>query len=453
MMKKTIQVLITVMLLNFFLPTLPSVTATEDDGISSDPIETAMYQLASNDPVIEAAWSDYLHIVNTYDYWDQIRWSEENLGTDKATIVAEFTPDANLVEEESQLIYQYDAPSLASLELRLIFTNDELYYSELVAIPEIFTEEMVLSSEAVAPVIANDFPDISVLLDQEPPIIGVASMVRDGLLGTGVLFLAGDSLDTANLELMLYIDTVADNSVYFPPQVFAAYQTDGFDDLKADLNFYMRREFTMSAVLSELVNRNTTFNQGFRNAQNNAEIILNDFTLRNLEDSSIEGGSLETVTSSFEGEATPEYANPQSNTDRIVYTYVGSDDSNQGQLTLMFVDNQLAFVSTQDNSINPLNPETLTASLPLAESDIQLDQPITPLMTKAFDVYAVATMSITNGNHNAIVVPLEKPDGIRLAILDSKYQTITAITYLDELPEAITLDEYLFRHILNQYLE
>ncbi|UUX33105.1 hypothetical protein [Fundicoccus culcitae] len=422
------------------------------EQIKQPDISQALTPLTTLDAAVETAWADYQSILNTFPFWDQARSADDVMGIDMESILAEFTPEATLRREENQLIYSYATEAFQSLDLRLIFFNDELYNIELVGIPETFTEDMLASLDDLEPIIAKDFPSISTILDRHAFIFGVSNMVKDGQLGTGLLFLAGDSLETANIELMLYLDDTAVNSIYFPAEILTNMLVNGFDRLPNDLNFYMLREFTISPILNELINRNTTSNQGFRQAQNAAEYIFDTFTVRNLQDQ-IEGDTLETVLETFVTPVAPTREVVHTNMERLTYNYAGDDGMN-GQLNLMFFDNQLAFVSTMDSSLDPFAATVLGASRPIYFNDLSMNESLTPLITKPFDAYAMATMNIAGGNHQVLVAPVAMVDvGIRVALIDIEHYRITAITFVDVLPEGYSLDMLLFEHIFSQYTQ
>ncbi|UUX33104.1 hypothetical protein [Fundicoccus culcitae] len=457
-MKTRILFGVAVLLSGFYqMPTLmveaQAETANYDHMLEK--ISPLMNSMITTDAAVEEAWLDYQSMLSNVEFWDALDWKTEKQGASWDDMINLFTPDATLTEDYPELSYRYETESLQTLEINLLFNENTLYYSEIVAIPTEFTDEMLVSIDDLGTFVKLGFPTMDPLLEVEPHVFGVANMVKDGLLGTTVSFASGSSMEEdGNLEFLMFLDEKVVESIYYTTPYFTEFRENDMGDFKQDLFYYAYNNYHVSPVLSELVNMNSSSNDIFiYDSQQLAEWVDYDFDMLKM-DTGTQGEAIDTVVEMIDTQIEGVRESMDEKTERITYTFTDENDpETEAILSLIFVDGELASIINRDNNGDLVDGNWMDyMAQPLLASDIPVGETITPLVTTSFDVYAVATVALENGYHQAFLSPVETESGdIVLAVIDVQDYYVESINYLESITDYSEVDYLLYDYLASQY--
>ncbi|MGO4937358.1 hypothetical protein ACTQ54_07005 [Fundicoccus sp. Sow4_H7] len=370
-------------------------------------------------------------------------------------IVELFTPEAVLSEDFGELSYSYATDFFETIEINILFYEDDLYYTEFVAIPNEITDEMLVLLEGLEYLLEDGFPEIDLLFKAQPHFFGIANMVKDGLLATGLSFASGLCMEeSANLEFSMYLDDLLVESVYY--RLVRSEEESSYDmaNIKNDLFYYTYSNFRISPVLSELVGFNHSVNQWFKyDGQRVAEIIDYDYNMT-FQDSGVEGDSIDTIASTLidAGEDAVRESVGEG-LERLTYSFEAEEGDDKAVVSLIFVEGAFTTLVNVDNSVALVDGNWRDyLRTPLKAEDIPFADSLTPLATNIFDVFAVGTVELEEGYHHAFLAPVETEDGdISLAFIDVRDYYVENITYLDDDIDFESVDYMLFEHLTSQY--
>ncbi|XJS11664.1 hypothetical protein ACF3NG_05545 [Aerococcaceae bacterium WGS1372] len=409
------------------------------------------------DDKVKDVWLDYVELLNKAEFQDYTKEDALNTGSSYEDIKEFFSPDAEesileFRDYEQEFIYQYETDNLEELSIHLYFYNGGIYASSIITNLVAVSADQLLDLETVNKIIAPGWPKMDTLIEENPTVVGIINMVKDDQLGSIIAYPSGNSLDESMLEFTSYEGDMPTSTIYFTHENYIGINDGSLQPMPAQFLYYATLDFIPQKSLRELVNRNTTQNQGYRIASEQLTYLLDSFVVRGLVDN-VPGSSIEEVKSDYDVDVEAiELEGLESPLTGLAYQFPDPNNANNlGVLTLYFYDNQLAFLSIEEvrsgwrsASVN------YDYSKGIQESDIHKGETLTYLTQMNIQVPAIGIMVKDASAHQVAVIPVKdsEKEVFFVDISDYKIENSTVFEITEDTGE---LSDDLFDYIFNQY--
>ncbi|MBZ6526402.1 hypothetical protein HYQ40_01340 [Aerococcaceae bacterium DSM 111021] len=457
---KSISRFVVLSILCLLISQIGPVSAQNFEKSETEDVISQLSNLMDNtfdlEPDAESVWEDYIELLTNLEYQDYTKDTATGDGSTYEEISAFFSPDAEetVIEYdayEKEYIYTYDSSNLDQLSIHFYLYNDGLYATSFISNQIDIPNENTMPLEDVNEAIRPGWPRMDVLQNGNPTIVGLVNMFKDEQLGSIVALPSQDSTEEKMLEFITYEGDVFITSVYFTPENYEGVNDGTLRPMSDQLLFYAVADFIPSDSLEELVTQNTTDNLGYRLAQEQLTVLLDNAVMRGLEDN-VAGTTMEEVKENFQPEVEMTELELEDPITALAYRFEDPNNINSvGILTVYFFENQLAFASAESVEIQWNNAEVgIDYSNGIEEDMLNVGDTLTGLAQTSMEVPAVGIMFRDAFPHQVAVIPVRDSEN-EVFFVDIYNYRIENYTINEITGNTGELSDDLFDYIFNQY--